>query len=224
MGKLSAKVTFRNDEEKAKLIMAFFKEFNPENSSISVTAEEGIIKLDFEVSPMEIIEAISNCKVEEMSFKVEKNENIGEEKKINEKDPKKRGRPAKKQNYEQATKKSAEPGDEIMKSNLLPEISAKDMEGLSLRQKIDYMLQKMGISKIPKEQQHQIEEYVGTAMKLENITTDNIFENVNLSKEDKRTVQMNLAALLKNYFDEQGSKEKVKTPDFLIEMKKAIVM
>ena len=98
------------------------------------------------------------------------------------------------------------------------------MEVLSLLQKIDYMLQKMGISKIPKEQQHQIEEYVGTAMKLENITTDNIFENVNLSKEDKRTVQMNLAALLKNYFDEQGSKEKVKTTDFLIEMKKAIVM
>lgn len=67
MSKLLAEVKFKNEKNVKCLIRAFFKDFNPE-SSILVRGNEAKMEVFFREPPMAIIEAIGHCKVIQMKY------------------------------------------------------------------------------------------------------------------------------------------------------------
>ena len=67
MNKFSAKVKFESDKNASYLINAFFQDFNPD-SSIFIRGNESELEIAFQEPPMAIIDALTHCKVIELSY------------------------------------------------------------------------------------------------------------------------------------------------------------
>ena len=87
MSKFCAKVKLERDKNAEHLVKAFFQNFNVE-SSIAIKGNEAKMKIVFEKTPMEIVDAISHCKIVEFNcgkeFKgYEEDESVQVESKMN---------------------------------------------------------------------------------------------------------------------------------------------
>lgn len=67
MSKFWAKVMVKEEKNAEQLIKAFFLNFNPE-SSIVLRGKEAKLEIVFREPPMEIIDAITNCEVNELNY------------------------------------------------------------------------------------------------------------------------------------------------------------
>lgn len=115
-----------------------------------------------------------------------------------------------------------------VKMECMPEI--KDFEEIlanvdktePVEQRVRYVLEAMGLNKIPVKEQKQIVEIASTAVKKERITFDSIFTNIPIRQVME--VRLTFSQFINNFVQKYEGNKMIKILDFLEELQKTIML